>query len=67
MKVSDLIEFLKTQPQDIEVAYERYSEQVLLKVNKIEVMELCKHREDGWIQDYRPDMETQLYLIFPGN
>lgn len=67
MTVSELIEFLKRQPQDIKVAFCRYSEQCLLKAEDIETKELCHPREDGWIQDRRPDMETETYLVLPGN
>lgn len=67
MKVSELIEFLKTQPQDILVAYGLYSEQCLMDSVDIGVEELCNPRPDGWIQDKRPDMPTQKYLVFPGN
>lgn len=67
MTVSELIEFLKTQPQDIKVGYSKYSEQCLLKLEDIELKELCHPRDDGWIQDRRPDMETETYLLLPGN
>ena len=65
--VAKLIEFLKTQPQDLPVGYRRCSEQALLEVKDIEVMQLCEPRPDGWIQNNRPDMLTRSYLIFPGN
>lgn len=65
--VGDLIKFLQNQQQDLLVAYNRYSEQVLLELSEIEVVEKCKPRPDGWIQDARKDKETQTYLIFPGN
>lgn len=67
MNVKDLIIFLQKQPQEALVAYERYSEQCLLELKEIEVVELCKPRPDGWIQDKRSDMESQTYLLFPGN
>ena len=67
MKVSELIEFLKTQPQEIEVAYQVYSEQALLEADCIGVEELCEPRADGWIQNKRPDKPTRQYLVFPGN
>ncbi len=63
MKVSELIEFLKTQPQDLQVAYHRYSEQCLLAVNQIEIETCCQPRSDGWIQDKRDDMPSQTYLM----
>lgn len=67
MKVSELIEFLKTQPQDIEVAIEMYSEQCLLELDWIKVVQGCPPRPDGWVQHDRPDMPKQEYLLFPGN
>jgi len=67
MKVSDLIEFLKKQPQDLLVAIEMYSEQCLLDTDEIAIKEFCEPRQDGWIQDKRPDMPTRMYLVFPGN
>ena len=67
MKVNEFIEFLQTQPQDIEVAFTRYSEQCLLKIDDIGIYEMCKPRGDGWVQDKRPDKETVKYLLLPGN
>lgn len=67
MTVFEMIEFLKTQPQDIKVGYSKYSEYCLLKSEDIETKELCHPRDDGWIQDRRPDMETETYLMLPGN
>ena len=67
MNVAELIEFLKTQPQDFEVAYSVYSEQCLMNTGDIGVLKACVARPDGWIQDARPDMPTQGYLLFPGN
>lgn len=67
MKVSELIEYLQTCPQDLEVVYRCYSEQCLLDVNDIGQEELCVAREDGWVQNIRLDKATQTYLVFPGN
>ena len=67
MTVSELIEFLKTQPQDVQVAYEIHSEQCLLETKAITLKELCEARPDGWVQDKRPDKPTCMYLVFPGN
>lgn len=47
MTVKELIAFLKKQPQDIQVAYGLFSEQVLLKADQIEVFEGCEPRPDG--------------------
>ena len=67
MKVAELIAFLQTQPQDLEVAYQCYSEAVKLHTEDIQVEELCQARADGWIQNRRPDRIPQTYLVFPGN
>lgn len=67
MTVAQLIKFLKKQPQDLKVAYKCYSEQCLMEEDDIQIKELCHPRDDGWIQDRRPDMETEQYLLFPGN
>ena len=72
MKVSELIEFLKTQPQDLEVVYMRYSEhwafkQLLMDPGEITVEKFCEARPDGWVPNARPDKPTKEYLCFPGN
>jgi hypothetical protein len=67
MTVAELIAFLQTQPQDLQVSYSRFSEQCLLEVGDICIEEACKAREDGCVQNKRPDMPTQTYLTFPGN
>ena len=67
MTVSELIELLKTKPQDLQVAYELYSEYCLLEAQNVGVIEACEPRPDGWIQHKRNDMPVQSYLMFPGN
>ena len=67
MTVADLIEFLKTQPQDLTVAYAMCSEYDTLQQKDISVMVLREARADGWIHNARPDKPTQQYLVFPGN
>jgi hypothetical protein len=67
MTVAELIEFLKTQPQELPVAYAIYSEYALLEAGCIEVKELCRPRNDGWLEYKRPDKPSQKYLVFPGN
>ena len=67
MKVKELIEFLKTQDQNLVVIYALHSEQKVMDMNNIEVFEGCRERPDGWVQDKRPDMPTKKYLRFPGN
>lgn len=65
MTVAELIDFLKTQPQDLQVAYYHHSEQALLEVDSIEIVEACLPRADGWIHDKRRGMPTQNYLMLP--
>lgn len=65
--VKELIKYLQEQPQDRLVAFRCCSEQCLLELQDIEEEELCIAREDGWIQNRRPDKPTQYYLVFPGN
>ena len=65
--VADLIKYLEQFPQDIEVAYELYSDQYLLEFDQLKLEELCEPRSDGWVQNKRPDKPTQTYLVFPGN
>lgn len=67
MTVKELIAFLEKQPQDILVAYKLFSEQCLLHEDEIVLQACCDPRPDGWIQSKRPDMPTQMYLMFPGN
>lgn len=67
MTVADLIEFLKTQPQDLLVVYQCCSEFDLLEQKHISIKALCAPRADGWVPDARPDKPTQQYLAFPGN
>lgn len=67
MTVADLIKFLKKQPQELQIAYSLYSEQVILEQEQIKIVELCEPREDGWIQNKRPDMPSKKYLLFPAN
>lgn len=65
MKVSELIAFLQTQPQDIPVVYSTCSEQLLLEPKDIEVVDLCEARPDGWVHHARSDKPTTPYLVFP--
>ena len=67
MTVAELIEYLQTQPQGLQVAYEIYSEQCLMESRNIRIFEGCEARPDGWIHHKRPDKPTRTYLMFPGN
>lgn len=67
MKVYELIEFLKTKDQDLDIAYGKYSDQCLLEVADISEECLGEARSDGWVAGKRPDKPSKGYLIFPGN
>ena len=67
MTVSELITFLQTQDQTLEVCFSQFSEQALLQPQDITVKKLGLARPDGWIQNERPDKPSQDYLSFPGN
>ncbi len=67
LTVSELIEFLKKQPQNLPVAYQRFSEQCLLEKHQIKIVELSHPRPDGWVEDPRPDKPSKKYLLLPGN
>lgn len=67
MTVQDFVEYLLTLDQSLVVAYQRFSEQCELELEEMEVVDLCYPRNDGWIQDARPDMPTRKYLLLPGN
>ncbi len=67
MKVKHLIKFLQSQPQNLDVAYCRYSEMCLLVKDDLFIMDGCEPRPDGWVPNARPDKPTKKYLVFPGN
>lgn len=67
MTVKELIAILQNKPQDLLVAYRKYSEWSLLEVDDIGIAPLCPPRPDGWVHDARPDKPTQDYLTLPGN
>lgn len=67
INVSQLIEFLKTQPQHLLVAYQKHSEVCLLNTDDISVEVLQPPRPDGWVHSARPDKPTLEYLVFEGN
>lgn len=67
MTVADLIDLLKTFPQDLPVAYRLYSEQVMLTREDITTKMCQPERNDGWVHDARPDKPSVKYLMLPGN
>lgn len=67
MTVRELIEFLKTQPQDALVAFCQYSDYTAMEAEHIDLMNLQSARVDGYVGEARPDKPTQQWLVFPGN
>lgn len=67
MTVKEFIEYLSTQPQELQVAYKCCSEYDMLETRDIEIKSLCLPRPDGWIADRRPDKDCMEYLVLPGN
>ena len=67
MTVLELVTYLNQYPDEMKVGYKCFSEQCILEAKDIVLEEHCKDREDGWIQNYRPDKESEVYLILPGN
>ena len=66
MTVAELIEFLKTQDQELLVVYRIHSEQCLMQVADIGVIEACEPRNDYWVHDKRPDKPFRKYLCVGG-
>jgi hypothetical protein len=72
MKVSELISFLQTQPQDLTVVYScccRCGDggHELFECEDIQIQQLRIEMPDGWVQNKRPDYQLKTYLTFPGN
>lgn len=67
LTVAELIKFLKKQDPAAPVAYRQYSDQTLMALDNIEVVKGCFPRNDGWVQNARPDKPQQTYILFPGN
>lgn len=65
MTVAELIAYLQTQPQDLQVAYPMFSEQCLLRIEEIGIARACEPRPDGWIEYARADKPSQKYLMIP--
>ncbi len=69
MTVKELIEFLKTKPEELDVAYQCCSEHKILDQDEMEIKELKCPRPDGWIHDTwrEEDVPKKKYLLMPGN
>lgn len=71
MTVAELIEHLKTLPQDLEVVYMRYSDYTFLEADEITIAHGVKR--DKWIARYHRTMpeadqyKVRDYVAFPGN
>lgn len=67
MTVAELIEFLKTQPANADVAFCQYSDYSELEPEMIQLKWLQMARGDGYVGPTRPDQPKQMWLVFPGN
>jgi len=67
MNVKELKELLSKLPDDMKIAHTMYSEQELLNEDDFSIFEGCSPRDDGWIQNSRPDKEKEIYLLIRGN
>ena len=69
MTVKELVAYLQTFPDHLQVAYRHHSEYCLMEVEEIRVVKAQPSRADGWIPDGwgRKDLATVDYLMFPGN
>ncbi len=67
MTVAELIDLLQTYPQNLQVAYDKYSEHCLLDPGDVRLYEACEPRPDGWVPCKRPDKPVRTYLMLPGN
>jgi hypothetical protein len=67
MTVVELIEFLKTHPQDMPILFRQYSDYTELRADQIGVEEHQVPRGDGYVGSKRPDRPSQKFLVFPGN
>lgn len=67
MTVQELIQVLQMCPQDLVVAYEKYSDQCVMDPEELKIISACEPDSRGWIQNARPDKPQQKYLMFPGN
>lgn len=67
MTVKDLISLLQTFDPELPVCYKIFSEQCMLEADDIKVADFCEARNDGWVENKRPDKPTRPYLVLPGN
>jgi len=63
MTVAELIEYLKTQPQELHVVYQHGSDSCLLHFTTIEIQELPRPWMDCWIPPFKEGRLTQQYLV----
>lgn len=63
MTVAELIELLKKQPQELQVAYAVHSEFCLMDERDIRIEVACPPRPDGWVARSRRDWPSQQYLM----
>lgn len=66
MTVKELIEVLQTFDPELPVAYDKWSECMLLAKEDLQIRTLQKPRPDGWVHHNRKDImyPTKQYLVF---
>lgn len=67
MIVKELIELLKTYPENLPVCYSKFSEYCMLEMEDIKTKVLGASRPDGWVAERRSDKPECTYLVLPGN
>lgn len=67
MNVQQLIAHLQTFDPSLPIVYRLHSEYCLLEASDVDIGQACLPRPDGWVQTYRKDMPSRLYLMLPGN
>lgn len=67
MTVAELIAFLQTQPQEMPILFQQYSDYTELRAEQINVEEHGVQRGDGYVGRARPDQPSRKFLVFPGN
>lgn len=67
LTVGDLKKLLDEYDDNIKIIYALHSEHTVMEAIEISPLKACKPRPDGWVQNFREDMESEDYLLFPGN
>lgn len=67
LTVGKLKKLLDQYEDDTKIAFSQYSEYAIMEEIDITLEQGCPARPDGWIQRARPDIKSEMYLVFPGN